>query len=710
MNSQTKLFQAGSFNFQLNHLVVIGVLILAFSTSFLIRSQSSQFGFELNEFDPFFNFRATEYILENGFSEYLQWNDDKSWYPHGRDVSATSQTMLHVTAAITYQIFGGNLDLYDFTILFPVIIGSLTVIVIFLLVRLFAGTSAGLFASILFAISLPIVMRGSLGWFKSEPLGIFYGLIGVYLFLSGINSSNKKIIFSKIIFGGIILSFGMASWGGNQFFIIPLGLFILILPFFKNDHKILLWSVPLFVSTFLLISSIFERPGPSIVYGLAGLSLIIPTIFLTSSIFIQKISKNEQKLRNTLILLFSIIIIGSFLLILNNESNTLPLPSFRYLNAINPFLITVDPLTDSVAEHATTTLIQSFFFHSILMIFSGLGVWLILSKKSFEFIIKNEFKAFIIIIGITGVYVSSAFIRLEVFASLSLIILTSVGLSILSREIFKINLSGKRSYFIKTCFIVIILSLFIIPLSFPAGNWITSANFPATILNGGTFNPPTNDRLETLEWIKMNTPENAVVAAWWDYGYWIQTFGERATLADNSTTNDTIIENIAKMFLSSPDDSWNMLKEMKADYIVIFVAVTNVGTTADGQPAYVLNGGGDESKMPWFVRISEMQFYNYVELDQVTPSDYFWNETMLGNMIPYTPVRYYNDQLKQESQSYIPGFIQINTKEIKYTDDTDPVKLVYSSSSFVDDNNGSMSSSSVLVYQVNKNYIPYNNP
>ncbi|PHY04271.1 MAG: hypothetical protein CK526_04870, partial [Thaumarchaeota archaeon] len=162
MNSQTKLFQAGRFYFQLNHLVIIGVLILAFSTSFVIRSQNSQFGFELNEFDPFFNFRATEYILENGFSEYIKWNDDKSWYPNGRDVSATSQVMLHVTAAITYQIFGGNLSLYDFTILFPAIIGSLTVVVIFLLVRLFAGTSAGLFASILFAISLPIVMRGTL--------------------------------------------------------------------------------------------------------------------------------------------------------------------------------------------------------------------------------------------------------------------------------------------------------------------------------------------------------------------------------------------------------------------------------------------------------------------------------------------------------------------------------------------------------------------
>ena len=198
MNSQTKLFQVSNFNFKLIHLLVIGILILSFSTSFFLRSQQANYGFELNEFDPFFNFRATEYIVENGFSEYFKWNDDKSWYPIGRDVSATSQFMLHSTAAITYQIFGGNSSLYDFTILFPAIIGSLTVVVIFALVRLFAGTIAGLFSSLLFAISLPIIIRGSLGWFKSEPLGIFYGLLGLYLFLSAINSKNKKITILKI--------------------------------------------------------------------------------------------------------------------------------------------------------------------------------------------------------------------------------------------------------------------------------------------------------------------------------------------------------------------------------------------------------------------------------------------------------------------------------------------------------------------------------
>ena len=295
LNSQTQLFQVGSFNFKLNHIVIIGVLVLAFSISFLIRSQPADYGNELMEFDPFFNFRATEYIVENGFTEYFTWHDDKTWYlpsdgtgigqeyergSGGRDVSNTSQVMLHITAAITYQIFGGNSTLYDFTILFPAVIGSLTVIVIFGLVRLFAGTTAGLFASLLFAVSLPIILRGAIGWFKSEPLGIFYALLGFYFFFSGIRSENKKIAFSKIILGGIIMTFAMASWGGIQFFIIPVGLFILALPFVRKDHKFLLWSIPLFVGTFLLSAIMFERPGPSFVFGLGGISLIVPTIFL----------------------------------------------------------------------------------------------------------------------------------------------------------------------------------------------------------------------------------------------------------------------------------------------------------------------------------------------------------------------------------------------------------------------------------------------
>ena len=35
-----------------------------------------------------------------------------------------------------------------------------------------------------------------------------------------------------------------------------------------------------------------------------------------------------------------------------------------------------------------------------------------------------------------------------------------------------------------------------------------------------------------MQWTRDNTPENAVFAHWWDYGYYVQTGGERATLTD----------------------------------------------------------------------------------------------------------------------------------------------------------------------------------
>ena len=892
MNSQTKLFQISRFNFKLNHLVIIGVLVLAFSTSFLIRSQPGNYGFELNEFDPFFNFRATEYVVENGLFEYLSWWDDKSWYPQGRDVSGTSQIMLHLTAATTYQIFASNYNLYDFTVIFPVIIGSLTVIVIFGLVRLFGGTTAGLIASLLFAISLPIILRGSLGWFKSEPLGLFYGLLALYLFLSGIKSKNKKIIIPKIIFGGIIMGFGISSWGGNQFFIIPIGLFILTLPFLRKDHKFLLWSIPLFVLSLIVTASLFEERPTSIAFGLPGLALIIPTLFMAFVIFIQKISSEKNKIRNAFlgllllfIVLFGFTIINSDLeltrstpetpiiwdsiipenlpisdniaieqnndtwkrtinsdgdgtfsvdlggtveLILKNEPNNaillpsnitgskqligfgysfpdesnpidfaiyyedndsfqayengiftkinlnynlddefkiildgnnddvklykndivvhkfstapvdgysvyatsfeintinasyidnskyklelVPIPTHRYANALNPFLTTSDPLTDSVSEHATTTLQESYYFHSIFLIFAGIGIWLILNKKILqdEILMKKDLTAFVLIIGMTGVYVSSAFVRLEIFASISLIILASIGLSLLSKEIFKIKYSGIKNYFLKISFVTIILILFIIPLTYPAdANWISMSSYPATILNGGSHHPVSPDWLETLEWIKMNTPEDAIIASWWDYGYWITTMSERTTLIDNATLATNQIQRLAEIFLSTPDEAWNLLNEWDTDYVVIFIATQKLDAKADdGRSFYVLNGGGDESKKPWIMKIAEVEpIEKYLHSDDATGTDYFWNETLLGQMIPFNTELYYNDYTEQVSENYIYGYIPISLKNIKYGSNSDtPLNLVYASSSFITEQ--TETETAVLVYKINKNYTP----
>jgi len=707
LNSQSILFQSDKFTFKLNHLVIIGVLILAFSTSMLIRSQPMEYGLELNEFDPFFNFRATEYIIENGFTEYFEWHDDKTWYPAGRDVSHTSQFMLHVTTAITYQMFGSNLTLNDYTILFPAIIGSLTVIVIFALVRLFGGTLAGLISSLLFAVSLPIILRGTIGWFKSEPLGIFYGLLGLYLFLSAIKSENKKTAFLKIIFGAIVMSFGISSWGGNQFFIIPIGIFILALPFVNKNHKLLLWSVPLFIGTFLLISGSFERPGPHFVFGLGGVVLGIPTIFLISCIFLHKITKGKNFVRNGLVFLLVVMIIGSSILIINDESKFLSIPSFRYLNAMNPFLTSNDPLVDSIAEHASTSIDYSFLFHSVWMIFAGIGIWLLLSKKisENENLVKNDMKVFSLIIGITGIYVSSVFVRLEVFASISLIILASIGLSILTKDIFKINLNQKKNYLIKILFVVIIISLFVIPLGFPEkSNWINLHDVPPTIYSGATFSPPANDWLEAMEWIKLNTPENSKIASWWDYGYWITTLSDRTTYVDNATLNTKEIQKMATMFMSPPEYSWKILNEMDADYVLVFLAAQDIGSNSSAEPLYVLGDGGDETKIYWFAQIAGLNPANYLHSDIKTPTINFYDNTMLGKMIPFAPVIYYQPETSENSQIYKPGFVEISKKLIKASEDTDPIKLVYASPSFYDDNY--QEQIFIVIYEVNKNYSP----
>ncbi len=181
----------------------------------MVRSQALDYGFQLNEFDPFFNYRATQYLLDHGLNAYVHWHDDMSWYPNGRDVFTNAQVPLHVTDAVLYKIFGGGTSLYDFTIIFPVVFGSMTVIIIFALVRVLGGTSAGLFASLFFALSPAIIVRGTIGWFKSEPLGLFYGLLGVYLFLSGLKSENKKIAIAKMVGGGFFLSYRFRILGWN---------------------------------------------------------------------------------------------------------------------------------------------------------------------------------------------------------------------------------------------------------------------------------------------------------------------------------------------------------------------------------------------------------------------------------------------------------------------------------------------------------------
>jgi len=757
MISNQKLFSVGNFDFRLQHLLVIGVLALSVSISMMIRSTPTTYGFELFEFDPFFNYRATEYILENGTDAYFNWIDEKSWYPFGRNVSETSQVTLHLTAASLYPIFNFGSSVYDFTILLPLVFGSLTAIVVFAFVRVLGGTTAGLFAALIFSVSLPIFTRGLIGWFKSEPLGLFFAFLAMYLFVSGIKFNKGKISFIKLITAAFFLSLGLSAWGGILFFVMPIVLFYFALPFIKNKDNFIIWAAPSFSIALILFSLMFERTSTFII-GYAGLAILLPTIFIIISGIVMKFSNERIKIRNSAIILIAFIASGIGIL----NSNIVGLPSFRYLNAVNPFLTAQDNLTDSVAEHTTTSLSLSFTFLSVFIIFAVIGIWFLFSRRTIN--LKIDMRIFAIFTSIFAIYVSSAFVRLELFASVGVIILGSIGLAILSQKIFE----QKNQNFTKLIFPVIILILFIIPVTMPEDNsWLSWADFPPSILNGGSaYSQFTSDDWKSaMAWLKENTSEDAVIASWWDYGYWITALSDRTTLADNATLIDWQIKKIAYTLITNPENSWHILTSdytediseyldeenvlafggelqndfekryfeengksckhvfkaeannlgipvencnpvsqgLDADYIVIYLAGERFYTQDSTIPLYTLEGGGDESKKTWFAAISNHQVSKYIQDDNITPTDYYMEKSTLGMLTPFSIFKYVEPNTGRTFDEYSNGFIPVYVSELKFKNpENDPFYLVYASPSFYNQQPGPMST--VLIYKINHDY------
>ena len=725
LSGNKALFRINSFQFQAKHLLVILVLILAFSTAFIIRSYPIKYGFALNEFDPYFDYRATKYIIDNGFAAYLNWHDYESWYPEGRFVPTTSQVALHLIAATLYKIFGFGSSLLDFVIMFPVIIGSLTTIVIFALVRNVSGTTAGMFASLLFAFMPAIIQRGNLGWFKSEPLGLFLALLSVYLFLSSIKSKNIKRTILTAAGGGLILGLANSSWGGIQYFSIPLGIFFFVLPFLRKD-SIFLYGIISFTLITLITAGAFPRPGISFVIGLPGIALIAGMIFAIVGTIIRTKSSPAKANRNLIaaLAIFVLLIASIFLVGAYQPS------SFRYLVAVNPFLSSHNPLVESVAEHSTPTVIDYFTDYSILLIFAGFGVWVSFSKRT-------DMTVFALIIGLTGLYVSATFARLMVYSSIAIVILASIGLYELTRSILQNRIENENKIktrefrknikegkilpdvkpLVKIAFVAMVVFLISIPLIdyngliYPKNfNWISSADIPPSIVNGATgFRMQVEDWVHAVDWIANNTPKDSVIASWWDYGYWITTLGNKTTLADNATINQTRIETIAKMLMSEQETATQIAQDLKADYILVYI-VADRHNGPNGNSFYTLGSGGDESKKQWFMKIGGFKESDYVEDDGFTPNANFWNNTLLGKLIPFTPISYAsfgNGMLTNIQPEYSSGTIALNLKDIKYpingTSDQ-PYKLVYASPSFENDNEDIVFG--VFVYQVNKNYKP----
>jgi asparagine N-glycosylation enzyme membrane subunit Stt3 len=60
---------------------------------------------------------------------------------------------------------------------------------------------------------------------------------------------------------------------------------------------------------------------------------------------------------------------------------------------------------------------------------------------------------------------------------------------------------------------------------------------------------------KAMAWVRNETPTDAVFGHWWDYGYWVQTIGERATVTDGGNAIPYWNHMMGRYALTGPDES-----------------------------------------------------------------------------------------------------------------------------------------------------------
>ncbi len=754
---------------------------LVFIIAIIMRVYPAVYGWYLNEFDPYFDYYASYHVVvlaqQHGLlyalfnnpancpasvltschtqQGYFYWHDIQTWYPYGRNVAATSQVGLQLTGAISYlfihSVLGVPVGYYDYLVAFPVFIGSLTIIPLYYLVKKITNSAGGIFAALVFAVSPPILERGNLGWFKSEPLSLFASAIGAYFFLTMYSSKNSlRDVLLRGLIAGVMFGYAIIDWGGGEEYVLILGLLFLVAPFVKSiDLQKTVQGGAVAIGSLLLICAVTPRPGPSVITDLVGLPLMGSWVFAFVAYAVKRYGDPVAYTRN-LIKVLLIFIFGGLIAVSFGAIGSV---SGRYLTVLYSQYRTGDPLVQSVAEQAIPTGSQFFSDYAAIIFLAGFGAYIAIRRRSVEGI-------FALILAITGVYIASSFSRLAVYSTLGLAVLGAIGLIELSESILRptvSTISRKKTRIyesrseVKVVFTVLMVALIAIPIFIPTNSsqgyslshsgWIASANVPTSVANGGTaFTTSSTDWLQAFAWMRT-LGSNTTIAAWWDYGYWIAVMGNITSLADNATINETQISLIGQALMVPPQNSIQVLKNElhKPDYILIFIAGYRFQpSSSSGQPSglyYMLSvptpypqpAGGDESKKQWFILIGNETcgclqetlgpralMYN----DDFTPTPYFWANSTFGKLIPFQSQQlYYNPVTGATANGYNEtvssttgasgisnGYTEIYTYGVNYPtgNTSNPFQLAFESSSLPGTGAGLFTC--ILVYKVNYNY------
>jgi dolichyl-diphosphooligosaccharide--protein glycosyltransferase len=163
-----------------------------------------------------------------------------------------------------------------------------------------------------------------------------------------------------------------------------------------------------------------------------------------------------------------------------------------------------------------------------------------------------------------------------------------------------------------------------------------------------------DDFREAYAWMRHNTPEDAKIACWWDYGYQTTAMSNRTVLVDNNTWNNTHIATVGKAMASTEKDAWDIFETLDADYVfVIFGGL--IGYPSD-----------DINKFLWMVRIGGGVFPEIRESDYLDANGAYRVDSSMGEGLRNSLVYKLSYYRFWEMPTGQPGYDRVRSATIGY--------------------------------------------
>ena len=645
------LGRLGGLRVKISHaaLLEFSILILILVLAFTIRLLPIRWGYYISEFDPYWQYRLTKDIVQNGYTHWLTWQDTMSWWPWGKNVAQASFPGLPMTMATFYSFFNllgvplpqsSPVDplaadpVYNFVVIFPVIMATLTVLAMYFLGKDIGGKEVGLFAAFFLALNASYIGRTSLGFSDDESVGILGIVLFSLFFLRGIETERPlKTSFVYGVASGLTLGYIIASWGASRY---PIGLailFVAVLLLLRRYSSRLLVTYGTTFAIALFIAVNVPKLGLGFFEEVTNVAAMGVFLVLVALEIGQRIK--TVRMKGLFALGFVAVIIAAFLVL--SYLGYIKGLQGKYESVLNPFARLFSPVVSSVQEQRPAAWGSIYY---------DLGIGILFVPVGFYFAAQNPTNRniYLILFGLTGIYFASTMVRLLLILAPALCLLWALALTRVLKPFVTLvrekPISFGKKMRIQThvgkefsaFFLIMILGLLAVTFVFPSAESrargspiprvFDQAYVPSTIAAAGLPVKPDQivpDWLDALAWMRYNLPSDAVVVSWWDYGYWITMIGNKTTLVDNATINTTQIKLVGEMFLSNQTKSIQILDwfngnasnqgySNKVGYVVVF-------STFDGSGNDI--GYGEESKWRWMANIAfnsldaYRQFGNY---------------------------------------------------------------------------------------------------